>query len=74
MVSPRLTETFDAGCPSLCVLCKGWDSTKVVPWESATYTSTPQGRETLANGVARLELVRDFLRQHLSDEVMKWCQ
>ena len=26
------------------------------------------------NGVVRLEPVRDLLRQHLSDEVMKQCQ
>jgi len=38
------------------------------------YIYTTQGRETLANGVVRLEPVRDFLRQHLSDEVMKRCQ
>ena len=35
---------------------------------------TTQGKETLANGVVPLEPVREVLRQHLSEEVMKRCQ
>ncbi|HEY6369898.1 MAG TPA: hypothetical protein VIX37_04925 [Candidatus Sulfotelmatobacter sp.] len=38
------------------------------------YIYTTQGKESLANGVDRLEPVREVLRQHLSDEVMKRCQ
>ena len=38
------------------------------------YLYTTQGMERLTNGVVRLEPVRDVLRQHLSDEVMKRCQ
>jgi hypothetical protein len=38
------------------------------------YLYTTQGKERLTNGVVRPEPVRDLLRQHLSDEVMKRCQ
>jgi hypothetical protein len=45
-----------------------------VPGIADIYLYTTQGKERLTNGVVRLEPVRDVLRQHLSDEVMKRCQ
>jgi hypothetical protein len=45
-----------------------------VPGIADIYLYTTQGKERLTNGIVRLEPVRDVLRQHLSDEVMKRCQ
>ena len=45
-----------------------------VPGIADIYLYTTQGKERLTNGVVPLEPVRDVLRQHLSEEVMKRCQ
>jgi hypothetical protein len=45
-----------------------------VPGIADIYLYTTQGKERLTNGAVRLEPLRDVLRQHLSDEVMKRCQ